>query len=234
MLFSILSSALLLGGSVLAEPTTRSPFAIKSHNDVPRGWTKVGAPSPHHPLSLRIAFKQPKFSQLEDLLAEISDPDSPRWREHLTKEEVDELSAPHSTSLSLLDEYLEDHGIDTSSIERTSAKDWATITVTVAQAEQLLDTEYSIYVNVETGHQVIRTTTYKLPVHLHGHVDTVQPTNYFGNVQAHATDLSVLDEAAAAKFNITIPAIRALYNVNNYTVHANKKSKYGLTGYVSF
>ena len=80
-------------------------------------------PSPHEIIKLRIALQQPNFHKLEEELFEISDPASPRWTEHLTEERVETLTAPHSTSLSLVEEFLASHGVDGSSAQRTPAKD---------------------------------------------------------------------------------------------------------------
>ena len=58
----------------------------------------------------------------------------------LSKEEVDELMAPHHESLSIVDEWLASHGFDESQLVRSPAKDWVTIRVPVSVAEDMLDT----------------------------------------------------------------------------------------------
>ncbi len=113
---------------------------VKESITPPHGWTKYAAAPPYHTITLRIALSQPHFSTLEQHLAEISDPDHPRYGAHLSAEEVDKLAAPHSESIRLVDEWLAGHGLKGSDIARSSSKDSLSFTVPVRLAEQMLDT----------------------------------------------------------------------------------------------
>ena len=59
------------------------------------------APSAHI-IQLHIALPQPRFPELERHLAEISDPFHECYGEHLSKQEVEELVAPHPSSVDSL------------------------------------------------------------------------------------------------------------------------------------
>lgn len=167
-----LSALFLATASAAIVAAVPSPnFAVKSSVNLPKGWVKHSTPSPNQHITLRIALQQPNFHKLESELYEISDPESSRWTDHLTKEQVEELIAPHPTSITLVDDYLTSHGIDVSAAERTPAKDYVIVTVTVAQAEKLMDTEYSVYKHVGSGTTALRTLSYSLPTYLHDHID---------------------------------------------------------------
>jgi len=97
------------------------------------------APSVHI-IELRIALPQLRFPELEQHLAETSDPSHKRYGQHLSKEEVEELVAPHPSSVDAVNEWLASHGIRSEARHRSPAGDWVTVHVPVAQAEKMLGT----------------------------------------------------------------------------------------------
>ena len=88
--------------------------------------------------------------------------------------------APHEDSLSAVDEWLSYHSVDLSSVSRSPAKDWITVTLPIATAEKLAGAKYSVFRNKESGKHVVRTLEYSLPRSLMDHVDLIQPTTFFG------------------------------------------------------
>jgi len=97
------------------------------------------APS-EHVIQLHIALPQPRFPELEQHLAEISDPFHERYGDHLSKEQVEELVAPHPSSVDAVHEWLAGYGIRSKACHRSPAGDWVTVYVPVAQAEKMLGT----------------------------------------------------------------------------------------------
>ncbi|KAF8989711.1 peptidase S8/S53 domain-containing protein [Cyathus striatus] len=103
---------------------------------IPNGWDFYNTDSPpDHVVTLHIGVKQQSFDKLVDNLYEVSDPDHERYGQYLSKEEVENLVRPHHTSLDAVDQWLKHAGVDISSVERTPAKDWVSITVPVSLAE---------------------------------------------------------------------------------------------------
>lgn len=96
----------------------------------------------------------------------------------MTSDEVEQLVRPSSKTLDSTHEWLLDNGIDASSLSYSSAKDWIHLSIPVKDAERLLDTEYHVYEH-EAGGQIIRTQNWSLPLHLHKHIDAIQPTTSF-------------------------------------------------------
>ena len=80
-----------------AAPSTA--LLLKESVNLPRGWVRHSTPSPNHIISLRVGLPQHNFPDLERHLYEVSDPAHTRYGEHLSKEEVEELVAPHPDSL---------------------------------------------------------------------------------------------------------------------------------------
>ena len=118
----------------------------------------------------------PLLSRLTKLV--VSDPEHQQYGEHLSKVEVDELVRPNRETSMLVTEWLLDSGLTRESLRLSPAGDWVTISLPVQQVEALLDTKYSIYEH-EDGSRLVRTTIWSLPIHLHEHISTIQPTTAF-------------------------------------------------------
>ncbi len=71
-----------------AEPTPRSTVVLESLASVPNGFVDNGVPDPNTNIQLRIALRQANMTGLEQELYAVSNPDSDRYGQHLSKEEV--------------------------------------------------------------------------------------------------------------------------------------------------
>lgn len=92
MLPLLVLSALL--ACVAASPAKRTLVVHEQIHTVPEGFATMRAAPPSELLNMRIALKQTDMSGLEDELMAVSDPASPRFGQHLSKEEVCTLSNP--------------------------------------------------------------------------------------------------------------------------------------------
>ena len=106
----------------------------------PHGWTQLGRAPATHVVQLHIALPQPRFPELEWHLAEISDPHNVRYGAHLSKEAVEELVAPHPSSVDAVHAWLAGHGIQKEECRYSPAGDRITVQVSVGQAEEMLST----------------------------------------------------------------------------------------------
>jgi len=106
----------------------------------------------------------------------VSDPDHPRYGQHLSKAAVDEYTKPAADTLDYVREWLAEHDI----LEWTSSSssNWISVPLSVKQVERLLDTEYHIFEHAD-GSRLVRTESWSLPQHLHERISTIQPTNAF-------------------------------------------------------
>ena len=75
-------------------------------------------------------------------------------------------------------EWLRNEDIATEALSYSPARDRITLALKVSQIERLLDTKYSVFEHKD-GHRISRTLAWSLPVALHDHIDTIQPTNSF-------------------------------------------------------
>lgn len=96
-----------------------------------------------------------------------------------------EQVAPHPNTLSLVNSWLEDYGIPSSSVSMTLVGNWMMVSdVPVPQANDIFDASYLLYHHAEANTTVVRTVSYSLPEALHRHIQTVSPTTYFGSPRA--------------------------------------------------
>jgi tripeptidyl-peptidase I len=181
----------------------------------------------------------------------VSDPDHERYGDHLSVAQVEELIQPSGDTADLVHEWLEAHGIGRSQMSYTSAGDWITVSLPVEDAESLLQTKYAVYMH-DDGTYLVRAPKWSLPEHLHGHIDTIQPTNSFfrpaprkrlietvgqmggpkalPEVESPPQDPSVSKVCNSSA--ITPTCLRTLYGTLDYKPQVPGKNKVGLTDYL--
>ncbi|KZW04450.1 tripeptidyl peptidase A [Exidia glandulosa HHB12029] len=224
-----------------ALPSPRSlELAVKETFNAPRGWTKRSRAPAEHRISLRIGLAQGDFRALESALYDVSDPRSARYGQHLSKEAVEALVAPRPEAVNFVEEWLEAHACTDYSF--SSAKDWVKLDVSVEQAERMLDTEFHVWQHADGREPIVRTTHYSLPVHLHEHVDVVQPTTLFAQLGAQRRPIIFEPEtqlvdlatpAASCNTTITLQCLADLYNFTGYVPQAaDLGNGIGITGYL--
>ncbi|KAH9939929.1 Pro-kumamolisin, activation domain-containing protein [Amylocystis lapponica] len=201
--------------ALASSDSQQSQHKLKESILPPSGWTNVGPAHPEHGVELRIALPQPNFDELESHLYAVSDPFHERYGAHLSKTEVEALVAPRPESIDAVNQWLATHGILEDDLSRSPAQDWVTVTVPVMLAEKMLDTDYHVWVHDESGHTLVRTTSYSLPEHLHEHIDLVQPTTAFTRFTNQAI-IHRLPVNATCNNTITIQCLKELYNAVNY------------------
>lgn len=180
----------------------------------------------------------------------MSDPDHPRYGDHLSPEEVESLIRPTSETSNLVHEWLEQNGFSSNDLTHTSGGDWITVSMPVEKAEELLQTKYSIYMH-EDGTYLVRTPEWFLPEYLHEHIDTIQPTNSFfrpnpmGRLVMPAEEttgdlpqMNVVsqDPAVAKACNVSLvtpTCLRTLYGTIDYKPQAAGKNKVGICNYLN-
>ncbi|KAL1970125.1 hypothetical protein VTN77DRAFT_6530 [Rasamsonia byssochlamydoides] len=224
-----------------------SPYRPKEFHPVPRGWTEIGPAPPTHTIALQIGLKQHRFDELEKALYEASTPGHSRYGQHLTAAEVHELVRPTEEAINLVESWLSEHGVDPADLEYSPAKDWITVALPVADVERLLDTKYSVYRHADGSHAV-RTPVWSLPVHLHEHIVSIQPTNSFlrpspqrslsrlvGKVEVAPADSieNPTVETACNATMVTPLCLRTLYGTVDYVPQAAGRNKVALNNFLN-
>lgn len=113
------------------------------------------------------------------MLITVSDPFHPRYRDHLSVEQVQEHIRPSDDTIEHVLEWLQGHGITKERLVWSAARDWISVQLPLDAVERLLQTEYYLFEHASSGVTALRALNWSLPSHLHGHVDTIQPTTSF-------------------------------------------------------
>ncbi|KAF8258775.1 peptidase S8/S53 domain-containing protein [Lactarius quietus] len=192
-------TAVLLGSLANPLPPRWDDQRTKhSWNAVPDNWESQGRPPLSTTIDLYITLKPQSENALIDVLYNVSTPGHPehvlhtfshqwthmchysgRYGEHLSKEQVAELVAPHPMTLKLVKSWLKHNGIPSSSVMRHDGNTLMLKAVPVTKANTLLDASYQVYRHIESHETIVRTVSYGLPAALHEHVRTVVPTTAF-------------------------------------------------------
>lgn len=174
-----------------------------------------------------------------------SDPFHPRYGQHLTKTEVDELVKPSAESLEAVQDWLSDHDID--NVEFSSSRDTIKFALPLSEVEDLLNTEYSVYEHTD-GTRLVRTTEYSLPIHLREHIAIITPTNQFLRSDPRGkkyrtggapvpyqppAEPTVGSVDAVCNFSLVTPTcLRTIYGTINYTAQVPGKNKVALNDFL--
>ena len=241
------------GVSVLASPVARSTYSVKGSHPVPKGWRAFDRAPADHKVELRIGLTQGDFKGLEKHLFAASNPKHSKYGKHLSADDVHEFVKPSKEASDAVHEWLYENGISADEIEYTPAKDWIKVKMSVADVEDLLDTSYHTYIS-EDGRTAVRTPEWSLPLHLHEHVATIQPTNSFFGPRAQARmdkrmTEAILEDGDVAEYLppppdaatvdavcnttwVTPLCLRTLYGTVDYTPQSTDKNTVGQNNFL--
>jgi tripeptidyl-peptidase-1 len=280
--------SLLAGGAAVPVALATSFTPRWDYVRVKHSWPTTPAKWEHHDnppagatIDLHVLLKPHRENALINALNEVSDPNHQkyvsslsylhnftfihgyihsqrRYGAHLSKEQVDDLVAPHPDALDLVGSWLEYHKVPSSFISSAQGGGWLTLSgVPVSQANALLSASYQLYRHAETNETVLRTTSYVLPHDLHDHIQTVVPTTYFGSLRTpqgtpqprpdeptrpgvdlkprnELVSLSPDDSPVSANCSkiISPTCLRKLYKTEGYEPRATGSNQLGITGYL--
>jgi len=94
-------------------------------------------------------------------MAVSSDPSSPRFGQHLSAEEVIELTAPKTSTVDAILAWLEDAGIK--GVSHSVNKQWIQFDTAVENLENLLETNYHEFVHEPSGDVHVACDEYVVP-----------------------------------------------------------------------
>ncbi|KAI0366291.1 subtilisin-like protein [Pilatotrama ljubarskyi] len=239
--------ALALGLSSVAALAPRISPRVRheSRSAIPRGWAPVRRAESDSVIPLRIGLAQANLAALEEYLLDVSHPESPNYGEHWSPAKVAQTFRPSAETVDTVRGWLVDSGIDAGRVRLNPSGGWLLANVTVAEAEELLGTEYYVYEHAESGHkQVGCDRAYHLPEHVSKHVELVTPTLHFdakvkkrstkskvgnpgsGPVSPKTTGQikNIFNQLQNCDEQITPICVRALYNFEYIPIVPNKNS----------
>ena len=85
---------------------------------------------------------------------------------------MEKLTAPSAHGVAAVNGWLKKHGI---SAIPGATNQWLNIQVPVAQANAMLDADFTVYENKDTGVSAVRTLAYSLPKSVKPFIDFIYP-----------------------------------------------------------
>ena len=147
---------LALLGLVSAARIPRTGHVVHERRDVtPSFWSRAHRIQPDIVLPMRIGLKQNNVDKLEDMLMDVSHPDSPNYGNHWSPAKVAATFAPSRETIETVKNWLQESGIDASRMRLSRSKGWIEFNATASEIEGLLDAEYHVYTHDETGREHI-------------------------------------------------------------------------------
>ncbi|KAK7689950.1 hypothetical protein QCA50_006590 [Cerrena zonata] len=248
-LVSVLSCAVTLA---LALPSRRANHVVheKRAFDPVEDWVKTRKLEADKVLPMRFGLAQQNLHRIEEILTAVSHPTSPTYGKHLSAAEIVDTFAPSVDTIAAVTDWLIEAGLHRDRLRLSASKGWIEVNATVAEVEDLLDTEYHVYSH-SSGAEQISCHSYSVPLHVRDHIDLIKPTVHFKNrlpsdpsrkrefqrigmpntntgPKTNGQKVTITPTLENCDQMITPDCLRALYNINAGPPQATDKNSYGI------
>ncbi|KAK4497871.1 hypothetical protein PRZ48_010526 [Zasmidium cellare] len=198
---------------------------------IPAGWSYKREAEKHEMITLRAYIRHSHRDYLQ-IAEDVSDPESPRYGQHLSAEELVLALPDASTSAHYITSWLDRNDIQGYEI----SSDHVQFETTVGKADELFSTKFASYQYLDEE-PVMRTQNYSLPVQLEEHVDFVYPTvHFFAPKQRLQTRLEERQHVPTGPANcsnsVCPPQLKKQYNINYRPADNKSGSKIGIAGFL--
>jgi len=212
---------------------------VENLQQIPEGWSDIGAPFMDHRLHFRIAVRSENRDRFERTLMEVSTPSHPRYGQHLKREELKSLIKPRAESTRVVLNWLEQSGIQVRDIQNDG--EWINFYAPVKHAEELMNTTFKTYQSEHRPNiRKIRSLHYSVPKEIRRHIDMIQPTTRFGQIQPERSQVLYKEAApfsmAAVNTSCNIATtpncLAGLYNFADYKIAPEVNVTIGVSGFL--
>ncbi|TFK60883.1 subtilisin-like protein [Pluteus cervinus] len=164
---------------VSASPYLNNLSTHERRHHLPAGWMRIDQHNASKPLQLRIGLTQSNLSKLEELLHDVSHPDSTNYGKHWSPARIAKAFQPSKRSTDEVKLWLSQSGVDEGRVGISKSGNWIHVNSTVGEVEKLLNAQYFVYRHEESGEMHLGCEEYSLPSHITPHIDFITPTVHF-------------------------------------------------------
>jgi tripeptidyl-peptidase-1 len=118
------AASVLASFVTLATPRLSPAVVHERRAAPPLGWFKLGSHAADAVLPLRFGLKQSNIDRLEELLLDVSHPESPNYGQHWSPAKVAATFAPSAESIDAVKEWLGVAGVHPERVRLTAGKAW--------------------------------------------------------------------------------------------------------------
>lgn len=142
MLVRQLTVALALAAFANALPATVKHVLHEKRDRHSSDWVKRARVDSHAVLPMRIGLAQSNLEKGYDYLMEVSHPESARYGQYWTADQVHDMFSPSEEAVEAVREWLASAGIDLSRVVHSDNKGWLAFDAYAHEAENLLKTKF--------------------------------------------------------------------------------------------
>ncbi|KAG8529478.1 uncharacterized protein KY384_006115 [Bacidia gigantensis] len=246
-LTTVITLSSLFACSTSAPTSSGGTLLVERLGRIPQGWEQGRAPGASEQLRFRIAIKQDNAFDFEQHVLAISDPDHPKYGQHMKRDELKDMLRPSPDASSAILEWLRSEGVSERHIQDDG--DWINFYVPTTEAERILHTKFYYYHNKAADIDRIRTLQYSVPPNVHQYVQMIQPTTRFGQMQPEKSTVyehfvigdsaKQLNQYQSPNLNVTLcnttitpQCLRDLYQIGDARGSAENGGSIGIAGYL--
>ncbi|KAL2865847.1 S53 family peptidase [Aspergillus lucknowensis] len=210
---------------------------VEQLQKAPDGWLRGPAPLPFKKIKFRIAIRQEKATELEQMLLDMSTPGHHSYGQHMKRDDVRAFLRPSNHTMEQILSWIGSEDIPSEAID--SHGNWIEVTMPVSRAESLLRTKFHRYFHRKTHRHTIRTLSYSVPRDIRPYIQLIQPTTRFE--QPAAQMARPIFEPVAATFDdltsnctslVTPDCLRELYGLYDTSAEPDPRNRLGISGYL--
>jgi tripeptidyl-peptidase-1 len=210
---------------------------VERLQSIPDGWEQGARPSPSMLMQFRLALRQERAAEFEQMAMNIASPGHVMYGKHMKRDEIKAFLRPSEAASDAVLSWLKTAGVSENLIEADG--DWVKFITSVDRAERLLDTEFHIYHSPINGMYKIRTLEYSVPSEIHQNIQLIQPTTRFGQVKPHRSLVYGQEDFEESRYaatdcstSVTPDCLRELYKLGDFVANPDPRNKLGISGYL--
>lgn len=142
-------AVLALAALAFAEPQLSPHVLHEKRAEIPRGWEQTRRLEGDAILPMRFGLTQNNIDRIEDVLMDVSAPDSKNYGKHWKTEDIVDFFAPSRSTIEAVRDWLHEAGITADRQRLSASKGWIHVNATAAEVEELLKTEYHVWTDLE-------------------------------------------------------------------------------------
>ena len=149
----VVTSTLL--GAASAVPSPRSDHVVhETRISEPTHWINSGRLDSNKVLPMRFGLIQQNLHRLDEMLISVSHPESPKYAQHFTPVEVVDTFAPSKDTITAVTNWLVESGFPRDRLRLSANKGWIHLDASTYEVENLLNTEYHVYIHPSGDTQI--------------------------------------------------------------------------------
>jgi tripeptidyl-peptidase-1 len=146
----------LFAACAIASPSPRTTTHVVHERRAaePLDWTQDRRLDADRILPMRFGLAQQNMHRLEELLLEVSHPESPKYGQHYTPSQVVDMFSPSADTIAAVTGWLTEFGFSSERLRLAPNKAWIHLNATTAEVEELLQTEYHVFTHPSGDEQL--------------------------------------------------------------------------------